>query len=271
MLLSSGVAALTFALPPAARVRLPGIVGPLSRAGRPYACAAPAGVGGALSDVQRRVAEAADASGRPVPRLVAVSKLKPVALLREVYDAGMRDFGENYVQELVSKAPEMPGDVAWRFIGNLQSNKAKTLVHGVPSLAAVETLSSTKLADKLETAVRALATPREAPLDVLIQVNTSPWEGTKSGILAEEAPALAAHVAASCPNLRLAGLMTIGEPGNVSCFAALGECRDAVAAELGVAAEALELSMGMSGDFEAAVAAGSSSVRVGSSIFGARD
>ena len=164
----------------------------------------------------------------------------------------------------------MPADTAWRFIGKLQSNKAKTLVKGVPGLVAVETLTSSKLADKLQAAAAALEPPRAAPLDVFVQVDTSPWEGTKNGVGADEAPDLAAHVQANCPALRMAGLMTIGAPGDASCFDSLRSCRDAVAARLDVPPESLELSMGMSGDFEAATLAGSTSVRVGSSIFGAR-
>jgi pyridoxal phosphate enzyme (YggS family) len=204
------------------------------------------------------------------PRLVAVSKTKPADLLIEAYEAGQRDFGENYVQELIEKAPLLPADTAWRFIGKLQSNKAKALVQGVPGLVAVETLTTTKLADKLQTAAAAAQPPRAAPLEVYVQVDTSPWEGTKNGVGADEAADVAAHVAAKCPALRLAGLMTIGAPGDASCFDALRECRETVAARLGVPPDALELSMGMSGDFEAAARAGSTSVRVGSSIFGAR-
>ena len=90
------------------------------------------------------------------------------------------------------------------------------------------------------------------------------------GIVTIEAPDLAAHVQDNCPALRMAGLMTIGAPGDASCFDSLRSCRDAVAARLDVPPESLELSMGMSGDFEAATLAGSTSVRVGSSIFGAR-
>ena len=152
----------------------------------------------------------------------------------------------------------------------MQSNKAKPLVQGVRNLAVVETLDSSKLADRLQTAVAAVEPPRE-PLGVMVQVNTSPWEGTKSGVLADDVPALAEHIRASCPSLRLAGLMTIGAPGDASCFDTLRECRDALAARLGVPPSALELSMGMSNDFERAIAGGSDSVRVGSSVFGARD
>ena len=230
-------------------------------------------IANALQGIRSKLQEASSGAGRDgaLPRLVAVSKTKPVELLRAAYDAGQRDFGENYVQELISKAPEMPDDVNWRFIGKLQSNKAKPLVQGVPSLAVVETVDTPKLADRLQTAVAGLTPERTAPLGVMIQVNTSPWEGSKGGVLAEEASDLAKHIHASCPNLTLMGLMTIGEPGNVSCFDALRECRETVAQAVGVDAASLELSMGMSGDFEAAIAKGSDSVRVGSSIFGARD
>jgi pyridoxal phosphate enzyme (YggS family) len=225
----------------------------------------------ALVGVRTRLANAAAGSAsRAAPRLVAVSKTKPVELLREAYNAGQRDFGENYVQELVEKAPQLPPDIAWRFIGRLQSNKAKTLVQRVHNLAAVETLDSSRLADKLQRALEQLQPARTAPLSVLVQVDTSPWEGTKGGAPAAEAPAIAEHVAARCPALRVAGVMTIGAAADERCFRALVACREAVAARLGVPAESLELSMGMSEDFEAAVKAGSTSVRVGSSIFGAR-
>lgn len=226
----------------------------------------------ALAAIRSKVKAASASAEQPQePRLVAVSKTKPVELLREAYDAGMRDFGENYVQELVAKAPDMPSDISWRFIGKLQSNKAKVLVSGVPSLACVETVDSKKLASKLQTAVSALDPPRTMPLDVMVQVNTSPWEGTKSGVEVEEASELALHIRDACPDLRLVGLMTIGAPGESSCFDALSDCRRVVAEALGLNSEdSLELSMGMSGDFEVAIAKGSTSVRVGSSIFGAR-
>ena len=165
----------------------------------------------ALDTIRGKVKDAASAAGREgTPRLVAVSKTKPVELLREAYDAGQREFGENYVQELIDKAPLMPEDVAWRFIGKVQSNKAKPLVQGVPNLAVVETVETTKLADRLQKAMAGLEAPRAAPLGVMIQVNTSPWEGSKGGVLAEDVLALAQHIAKACPDLKLVGLMTIG-------------------------------------------------------------
>ena len=136
----------------------------------------------------------AAAAGRPEPRLLAVSKTKPVEELLEAYAAGQRDFAENYVQELLTKVTQMPPDVRWHFIGGLQSNKARELVRGCgPLLAAIETVDSAKLADKIDAAVaslpEALRHARVRPLEVMIQVNTSPWEGTKNGCAAVDVPA----------------------------------------------------------------------------------
>jgi len=230
-------------------------------------------VRGALETVRARVAECAH--GRAV-RLVAVSKTKPVALLRAAYDAGQRDFGENYVQELIEKAALMPDDTRWRFIGTLQSNKARALVHAVPNLDAVESVGSSKLADVLDRAVASSAQePRGArPLTVFVQVNTS-GEESKSGCTPSEAAKIVRHIVEHCKNLRFAGLMTIGAldySPNPICLERLVRLRDEVARAIGsVSPTEIELSMGMSGDFEQAIALGSTSVRVGSTIFGARN
>lgn len=230
------------------------------------------GVAQALKEVADRVQLASSKTGRTKPaRLVAVSKTKPVEAVQEAYNAGHRTFGENYVQELLDKAPQLPGDIQWHFIGHLQSNKVKSLVEGVPNLAMVETVDSAKLADRLDRAVA--ASGRAEPLPVAVQVNTS-GEESKYGVEPPSVVELAAHVARNCPHLKLAGLMTIGMPDYSSRpenFECLSACRDAVAAELGVPPSELELSMGMSGDYEAAIAMGSTNVRVGSTIFGARD
>jgi pyridoxal phosphate enzyme (YggS family) len=200
----------------------------------------------------------------------------------ECYDAGHRDFGENYVQEIVEKAAVMPLDVRWRFIGHVQSNKAKALVKGVPGLVTVETVDSVKLANKLDAAVKDCAEERmkafksdaNPKLGVMVQVNTS-GEESKFGVEPGDALALAKHIQTSCGSLKLEGLMTIGMPDYTSRpenFDALKKCRDEVCAGLGVSDPTnLELSMGMSGDFEAAIEMGSDNVRVGSSIFGARE
>ena len=204
------------------------------------------------------------------PRVVAVSKTKPVEDLRAAYDAGHRDFGENYVQEIVEKAAKMPSDVRWRFIGHLQSNKARLLLEGVPSLQCVETVDTEKLANKLNTTVEALGRP---PLECFVQVNTS-GEESKHGVDPSAVVGLCTHIARHCPHLRVGGLMTIGMPDYTSRpenFSMLASCRDAVAEALGLEPSSLELSMGMSGDYVAAVEMGSTNVRVGSTIFGARN
>ena len=230
-----------------------------------------------LAETLARVASASTRAARARPaRLVAVSKTKPVAQLMECYDAGHRDFGENYVQEILEKSPAMPADVNWRFIGHLQSNKVRALIRGVPSLAVIETVDTVKLANRLDQQVaEAVAEAlRAEPLGVMVQVNTS-GEESKSGV-EPGAPVvdLAKHIAEECANLRFRGLMTIGMPDYTSRpenFESLRKCREEVCAALGVDPVEVELSMGMSGDFEAAIEMGSDSVRVGSSIFGARD
>jgi PLP dependent protein len=207
-------------------------------------------------------------------RLVAVSKTKPPELLREAYDAGQRVFGENYVQELLEKAPLLPSDIQWHFIGHLQSNKSKALIEGVPNLVMVETVDSEKLASKLNSAMSGSATRQhERPLSVLVQVNTS-GEETKYGVEPSGVVKLATYIVQECPNLKLSGLMTIGmadyssKPENFSC---LSDCRIEMCRALNLNESDMELSMGMSGDFESAVEMGSTNVRVGSTIFGARD
>ncbi|KAI0671809.1 hypothetical protein C8Q78DRAFT_972721 [Trametes maxima] len=253
-----------------------------------------------LSEIRQRVeaaaAKASSPSGKPL--LVAVSKYKPASDVLACYEDGQRDFGENYVQELVDKAAQLPQDIRWHFIGTLQSNKAKILA-SIPNLYAIQTVTSTKAASALN---KALPADRPTPLNILLQVNTS-GEDAKSGVAplsatdpadAEEGGStelvqLARHILAECPRLRLQGLMTIGalaaflasaERPNED-FARLVATRDALHAALARAGFPPEegkwgeggrllLSMGMSSDFEAALAAGSDIVRVGTGIFGSR-
>jgi hypothetical protein len=222
----------------------------------------------AFQSVQARLLAAQEARGSVSVRLVAVSKTKPSNMIQRLYGLGHRDFGENYVQELAAKAAELPKDIRWHFIGHLQSGKAKSLVKDIPNLAVIETVDSEKVASKLNAAVQQEGD--RPPLSVMVQVHTSAEE-TKAGVTPSELDTLVDYIRGSCPNLRLTGLMTIGAPGDMGCFDTLRSCRDGLAARLGVPADSLELSMGMSGDFEEAVARGSTSVRIGSTIFGARD
>ncbi|ORX40517.1 hypothetical protein BD324DRAFT_640506 [Kockovaella imperatae] len=211
-------------------------------------------------------------------RLVPISKLKPASDIKALYDAGYRHFGENYIQEMVDKAEVLPSDIRWHFVGALQSNKAK-LAASVPNLFLLETFSSVKLAD----AVQKHLPERAEPLNVYIQINTSS-EDSKSGLppltssstKSDPAAELAIHIRDHCPGLKLLGLMTIGsweashDPSKPNPdFETLKSTRKELLRLLESDQE-LELSMGMSADFVQAVKEGSSSVRVGTRIFGER-
>jgi len=225
-------------------------------------------------DVRKRIDDQCASVGRDPSSvtLIPVSKTKPAEDIQALYDAGYRHFGENYFQELVDKAATLPKDIHWHFIGHLQSSKSAPLIRLVPNLAVVETVDSIKLATKLN---NGCVISERAALDIYIQVDTS-GEDTKSGILPAELSGLITQILAECPRLRIRGLMTIGAPGDMTCFDRLVESAVDAQALLSPAAgdpatPPLQLSMGMSSDFEEAVTRGSTSVRVGSTIFGARN
>ncbi|WP_324710714.1 YggS family pyridoxal phosphate-dependent enzyme [Pseudomonas citronellolis] len=217
-----------------------------------------------IAKVRERIREAEQACGRPSGSvaLLAVSKTKPAADIREAHAAGLDDFGENYLQEALGKQVEL-ADLAltWHFIGPIQSNKTRPIaehfhwVHSVDRLKVAERLSAQRPAHL-------------PPLNVCLQVNVSA-EASKSGCAPEELPALARAVAA-LPNLKLRGLMAIPEPtedvaAQRAAFARLRELLTAL--NLGLDT----LSMGMSHDLEAAIAEGATWVRIGTALFGARD
>ncbi len=197
-------------------------------------------------------------------RLLAVSKTWPADSVREAAAAGQRAFGENYVQEGVAKVEALAGlGLEWHFIGPLQSNKTRLVAN---SFAWVHSIDRLKIAERLSEQ-RDVHLP---PLEVCIQVNVS-GEASKSGVAPDDLPELARAVAA-LPRLRLRGLMAIPEPtSDVALqrarFASLRQLRD----QLNAGGLQLDtLSMGMSDDLEAAIAEGSTMVRVGTAIFGGR-
>jgi hypothetical protein len=213
-------------------------------------------------------------------RLIAVSKLKPANDILALHNSEHKhlDFGENYAQELTEKAALLPKSIRWHMIGGLQTNKCKPLAEQVANLYCVSSVDTTKKADALEKGRAALAANQslETKLRVLVQVNTS-GEESKSGVEPNDAAQLCRHVREKCPHLQLAGLMTIGalarsqDAENVNeDFVSLREARDKVVKQLGMQEGELELSMGMSSDFEAAIEQGSDEVRVGTTIFGDR-
>ncbi|KAI5848156.1 hypothetical protein BZA05DRAFT_404598 [Tricharina praecox] len=215
-------------------------------------------------------------------RLVAVSKLKPAAEVLALHTAtGHRHMGENYVQELLDKAAQLPREIDWHFIGQLQTNKCRKLAEEIHNLWAVESVDTCKKADALEKGREALTArePETSKLRVYVQVNTS-GESSKSGCAPTDAAGIARHIRTACPHLTLQGLMTIGSIARSQRafseenedFVLLAATARGVEEELGLKLpeEQLELSMGMSSDFEQAIAAGATSVRVGTAIFGER-
>jgi len=220
-----------------------------------------------LQQVRQRLCAAAENCGRDPQQitLLAVSKTKPVSAIREAWQAGQRCFGENYVQEGVDKIAQtrdLP-EAEWHFIGPLQSNKSRLVAE---NFSWCHTLDRLKLAQRLNDQ-RPSHLP---PLNVLIQVNISD-EQSKSGISVQEIPALAEQIA-RLPQLKLRGLMAIPAP-EADYQAQLAVCRRMAEAFriLSAAYHTIDtLSLGMSDDMEAAIEAGSTMVRVGSAIFGAR-
>ncbi|WP_394559812.1 YggS family pyridoxal phosphate-dependent enzyme [Aquipseudomonas alcaligenes] len=217
-----------------------------------------------IAKVRERIREAAQASQRDSEAvgLLAVSKTKPAAAVREASACGQRDFGENYLQEALAKQAELTDlDLVWHFIGPIQSNKTKPIaehfhwVHSVDRLKVAQRLSEQRPAHL-------------PPLNICLQVNVS-GEASKSGCTPEELPALAQAVT-QLPRLRLRGLMTIPEPtddaqAQHAPLARLRQLRDGLSLDLDT------LSMGMSQDLEAAIAEGATWVRIGTALFGARD
>ncbi len=197
-----------------------------------------------------------------------VSKTHPGSLLREAYLAGVRVFGENKVQEAGAKADELAdlADVGWAMIGHLQTNKAKDVAAFATEFHALDSL---KLARTLDRRLAGL----DRTLDVFVQVNTSAEE-SKSGLGPDDVLPLVRELA-GCERLRLRGLMTLAansdDPERVAdCFRLLARCRDQILEDDRCPDDAGELSMGMSGDFESAIAHGATTVRVGTAIFGSR-
>ncbi|MEW6501742.1 MAG: YggS family pyridoxal phosphate-dependent enzyme [Thermodesulfobacteriota bacterium] len=222
-----------------------------------------------LAAIRARMAAAATRAGRAPESvtLVAVSKYVPVERIAEAMAAGQELFGENYLQEAEEKIGQLPAALKWHCIGHLQSNKAKaaaTLFH------MVETVDRIKLARMLDK----YAAEAGRLLPVLIQVNVG-REAQKAGVLPEEAAALLGEMR-ELAHLEVRGLMTMppffDQPEAARpYFRALRELAEALASKglLGTHG-AIELSMGMSGDFEVAIEEGATLVRVGTALFGAR-
>src|SRR6478609_8500884 len=221
----------------------------------------------ALAKVTARIHQAAHAAGRDDQsvRLIAVSKTQPAAAIAQAYACGQRDFGENYLQEALEKQAELNAlaDAQWHFIGPIQSNKTRAIAE---NFAWIHSIDREKVAQRLNDQ----RPDNLPPAQVCLQVNIDD-ETTKAGVSLTELPALAAAVS-RLPRLQLRGLMAIPAATNTpeqqhQAFHKLSAALDDLKAQ-GYSLDTL--SMGMSGDLEAAIAEGSTMVRVGTDIFGAR-
>ena len=219
--------------------------------------------------VEKNIADACARAGRDRSEvtLIAVSKTKPVDMLREVYDAGARDFGENKVQEICEKYDKLPSDIKWHMIGHLQRNKVKQVID---KAALIHSVDSYRLAQEISVQ----AQKKGLTIPILIEVNIA-GEESKFGISAEDTIQLVEEIA-ELPNLKIQGLMTIAPfvedaEENRLYFRQIKQLSvdiknkniDNVSMDI--------LSMGMTGDYEVAIEEGATMVRVGTGIFGARN
>ncbi|MFS0867701.1 YggS family pyridoxal phosphate-dependent enzyme [Microbacterium sp. 179-B 1A2 NHS] len=219
-----------------------------------------------LADVDARIADAARSAGRDPSSLtrIVVTKFHPVSLIDDLAALGVHDVGENRQQELTAKRADYAGEpLRWHFIGQAQTNKARAIRLAAD---AVHSVDRPRLADALHA-----ARPEEdiaGPLDVLLQVNLTDDPG-RGGVAVDGVTALAEHVAASCPSLRLRGVMGVAplDEAPAAAFARLAACAADVRR---VVPDAAWISAGMTGDFVDAIAAGATHLRIGSAITGPR-
>ena len=221
-----------------------------------------------LEEVEEKIAKACERAGRAREEvtLIAVSKTKPVEMLQEIYDEGIRDFGENKVQELTEKYEVMPKDMKWHMIGHLQRNKVKYIVDKV---ALIHSVDSLRLAETIENE----AAKHNVTVPILIEVNVA-QEESKFGLKTEEVLSLVESMAA-LPHINIKGLMTIApyveDPEeNRGIFRQLKKLSVDIAAKNINNVNMSVLSMGMTGDYQVAIEEGATMVRVGTGIFGAR-
>lgn len=220
-----------------------------------------------LEEVILRISQSAGKSGRNPDevKLVAVSKTFPVEAVIEAYNAGQRLFGENRVQEMDSKFGQLPPDIKWHLIGHLQSNKVAGAVKMARVIHAVDS-------EDLIARINRISGDLSKKQEILLEINISKEE-SKFGLREESAIFKCAETALKSPNVDLKGLMTMAPYGAPECelrriFSGLRELRDKI--ESSFSARLPELSMGMSGDFEIAIAEGATIVRIGTAIFGKR-
>ena len=222
-----------------------------------------------LQEVEKKITEACKKAKRSREdiTLIAVSKTKPVSMLQEVYDLGVRDFGENKVQELTDKVPNLPEDIRWHMIGHLQRNKVKQVIDKTVLIHSVDSI-------RLAEAIEAEATKKDIIVHILLEVNVAE-EDSKFGLkVAEVLPAI--EQIAAMPHIRIEGLMTIAPfvenpEENRTVFARLQKLSVDIAKKNIDNVSVNILSMGMTNDYQVAIEEGATMIRVGTGIFGERD
>lgn len=222
-----------------------------------------------LEQVKKNIQDACRTVGRDPEEvtLIAVSKTKPAELLQEAYDSGARDFGENKVQEIMDKYPQLPADIRWHMIGHLQRNKVKYIVDKVAMIHSVDSL---RLAQTIEQE----AARHKVQVPVLLEVNVAEEE-SKFGLKMDEVLPLIETIA-EFPHIKVCGLMTIAPfvenaEENRMFFRQLKKLSVDIEAKNINNVSMSVLSMGMTGDYQVAVQEGATMVRVGTGIFGERN
>lgn len=222
-----------------------------------------------IRQVEQNIADSCEKAGRDSAEvtLIAVSKTKPVPALREAYEAGARDFGENKVQEILDKIPQLPSDIRWHMIGHLQRNKVKYIVDKVYLIHSVDSL---RLAEEISKE----ALKKQVDVNILVEVNVA-QEESKFGTTTAEAIALVEDIA-KLPAIHIKGLMTIAPfvenaEENREYFRKLKQLSVDIMHKNIDNVSMNILSMGMTGDYQVAVEEGATYVRVGTGIFGERD
>lgn len=222
-----------------------------------------------LQEVERKIMEACDKAGRAREEitLIAVSKTKPVPMLQEIYDLGVRDFGENKVQELTDKEPQLPADLRWHMIGHLQRNKVKQVIDKAVLIHSVDSV-------RLAKAIEAEAAKKDIIVQILLEVNVAE-EDSKFGLKLDEVIPAVEEIA-TMPHVRIKGLMTIAPfvenpEENRTVFAQLQKLSVDIA-EKNIDNVSVDiLSMGMTNDYQVAIEEGATMIRVGTGIFGERE
>lgn len=222
-----------------------------------------------LQEVEKKIQAACERAGRDRSEvtLIAVSKTKPVEDLMEIYDAGVRTFGENKVQEMCEKMERMPEDIKWHMIGHLQRNKVKYIVGKV---ALIHSVDSFRLAEE----INIQAKKRGIVVPILVEVNIAEEE-TKFGVTRDDAIELVKQIA-TLDGIQIKGLMTIA-PYVVDSEENRGFFRKIKELSIDIMNQNIDnvgmdvISMGMTGDYEVAIEEGATMVRVGTGIFGKRD